>query len=733
MGKQNIKDRLTLFLIRHSSLFDARYYRERAGIPESTDAAEHYYRGGWRDADPSARFSQADYLAANRDVREAGVCPLGHYLLDGRRQRRRLRPGTPDMRFHAYRPLRAARRALYELLLARKIRRNRGARILVAAHAGREEALPELAEYLKNLRRYDCTVVVTVPRDAVGIQGERIRALGRDVRVCPVEKRGRDLGAFLTALGMQDLSAFDLVFRVQTTPPFPGKTYETGRALFRRRDWFAYAMESVLGARRVHLNIDRLLCRDRTRMVTARALLWTDSENRARLYRLRLRERGMELKEDRAFPAGGCYALRAEDARKIRDCGVSQANLDLEETTGDTFTSAMERWIFQLIPEEDRLAVRVCPVRRAAEPLLRLRTERKEKKEARARLRLAEAGEGKPRADAQPEGGVPAGVEEKRGLTVAFAVTETGERAVAGDYFTALELAEALEKKGCRTRFLARNELRRPWEYPGEDTDVLISMLPEYPMRRIGACAPGLFRIGWARNWFDAWMETPDVDRYDLLLSSSPRAKAEMEEVLRRKVELFPIATNWERFQADAPENASPREGEEKYRCDYCFTGNRFAAEREIEKMLHPEELPYTLKIFGDGWERNEALSPYCCGHVSYPEMPAVYRNTRIVLDDATLSTLQSGAVNSRVYDAIAAGCLVLTNNAVGAAETFEGKLPVYHDRASLKEQLILYLEDEALRKSRVRELQELVFRHHTYDLRAELLLRLIGRRKEGE
>ena len=216
---------------------------------------------------------------------------------------------------------------------------------------------------------------------------------------------------------------------------------------------------------------------------------------------------------------------------------------------------------------------------------------------------------------------------------------------------------------------------------------------------------------------------------YDLLLASSGTACREMEEQLGQKVRLFPIATNAERFRSGREETEVLPE----FRCDYCFTGNRFG-KREIETELDPEGIPYKLNIYGTGWEQIRKFAPYCRGHVSYHEMPAVYRGTRIVLDDATPSTKESGSVNSRVYDAIAAGCLVLTNNGRGAAETFEGLLPVYTDRESLTELLKLYLGDETLRQKKVQELQRFVLANHTYELRAAQLEEMLREyRTEGE
>ena len=103
-----------------------------------------------------------------------------------------------------------------------------------------------------------------------------------------------------------------------------------------------------------------------------------------------------------------------------------------------------------------------------------------------------------------------------------------------------------------------------------------------------------------------------------------------------------------------------------------------------------------------------------------------MYHGAKIALDDATASTKAAGSVNSRVFDALAAGCLVLTNNEAGARETFGGKLPVFRNREELEALLKRYLEDEAARQGKVEELKRFVLEHHTYEIRAGKLAGLI-------
>ncbi len=113
-------------------------------------------------------------------------------------------------------------------------------------------------------------------------------------------------------------------------------------------------------------------------------------------------------------------------------------------------------------------------------------------------------------------------------------------------------------------------------------------------------------------------------------------------------------------------------------------------------------------------------------GFVVYSDMPKIYENTKIVIDDANHVTKAFGAVNSRVFDALAAGDLVLTNGVIGAEETFEGLLPSFDSKEEFNQKLTYYLEHEEERQELVEKLKAFVLEHHTYDARANRLKEIL-------
>ncbi len=306
------------------------------------------------------------------------------------------------------------------------------------------------------------------------------------------------------------------------------------------------------------------------------------------------------------------------------------------------------------------------------------------------------------------------GLFSEKPLKVVFAVTESGADASSGDYFTALEFGESLKKSGYEVSFVSR---RGPedWYEIDEDVDVLISLLDIYDPRKIKSHNKSLIKIAWPRNWFDRWVSNPGLSYFDIIFAPSEIACSYIREKSGNEALLLPLATNTDRFNS----NVSSRD---EYLCDYCFTGSYWDDPREIIEMLDPDNLPYSFKLYGKNWEEIEKFRKYDQGFLNYFKLPELYASTKIVIDDANRVTKSYGAVNSRIYDSIASGVLVLTNGEIGANETFKGKIPVFKSRDELTNLIEYYMENEDARLAKVKELQEFVLENHTYDVRANTL-----------
>lgn len=307
-------------------------------------------------------------------------------------------------------------------------------------------------------------------------------------------------------------------------------------------------------------------------------------------------------------------------------------------------------------------------------------------------------------------------------LKIAFAVTENGENAVAGDYFTGLEFGEAMKKLGWEISFLSQKTGN--WYRIDADVDVLISLLDRYDARKIKSLNKFLIKIAWPRNWFDRWVSNPGFSDYNIILANSKVASEYIKRKSGKNPILMLLATNSERFNR----TISSRE---EYSCDYCFTGSYWNVPREIIEMLDPEKLPYKFNLYGKNWDKIDKFKKYNKGFIKYSNLPEVYASTKIVIDDANIATKDYGAVNSRVYDALASGALVLTNGKKGANETFNGELPVFKSKDELNSLIRYYLSNKTERTLKVNKLKKFVLKSHTYENRASTLKEILQKYRE--
>jgi O-antigen biosynthesis protein len=287
-----------------------------------------------------------------------------------------------------------------------------------------------------------------------------------------------------------------------------------------------------------------------------------------------------------------------------------------------------------------------------------------------------------------------------------------------GDWYTAEELGGALAGLGWDICYLqARGG---DWYKIPEGIDHVLTLLDRFDASRVPA---GVGTIAWIRNWTDRWVQRPYFDAIDVVLVSSARSAEIVERHTRKTTIRFPLATNPERF--------APRPPEPSYAADYVFTGNRWGQARDIEQTLEvrPGE---TFLLFGRGWEEAPAMAPYRRGPVDYDAVPLVYSSAKLVIDDTAGPTASYGALNCRVFDALASGTLVVTDCEAGARELIGDALPTYAGRDELRAQLDALLGDDDRRRELAERCRAEVLERHTYAHRAQRLRGILAARAEA-
>lgn len=347
----------------------------------------------------------------------------------------------------------------------------------------------------------------------------------------------------------------------------------------------------------------------------------------------------------------------------------------------------------------------------------------------------------------------PAATNSLPPVVIGMAISYWRKTPTAGDIFTARELSHSLGVKyNVVIKYLCYEE---DW-YNVETLDVLIVYLDYYDLSRVYNRKPGLVQVAWMRNWFQRWLSRPYIGNYDLLLVSSTVAEEILSSGLplpvqclmrcpgglqglsqtRRvlPVRLFLLAANEDLFRP--LDEAGRIISVNTLAADYVFTGSYWEATRDIMALdpSHPKLREFSGSIIGKQWQQavdrgevQESWLRLLKGEVPYGLLPDIYRGSKVVIDDANHVTKSWGSVNSRVFDALAAGVLVITNGKMGSEDAFQGKLPVFESNFDLVSLLDVYLNDQSKREQEVKALRQIVLQQHTYSKRADELAQHIN------
>lgn len=298
-------------------------------------------------------------------------------------------------------------------------------------------------------------------------------------------------------------------------------------------------------------------------------------------------------------------------------------------------------------------------------------------------------------------------------LRVGITLTRDDESAGFGDWYTAHELGDALERIGWDVRYLERFENR--WYADAADCDVLVSLLPQLDLFRIPR---HVISVAWIRNWTEEWTALSWFSNYDLVLTSSERSRHIVEAQSAKVARVFPIATNPRRFY--------PRPRTPELRTDAVFTGSNWGAERGVAGGLAELARTRTVGLHGRGWEEHPALGPIAKGLAAYDDLPDIYASTDVAIDDAAISTKPYGSMNSRVFDALATGTIVVTDNEIGARELFDDEFPTWTDDVDLVTTVNRLIDEPRRRDQLVERYRRIVLERHTYDHRARELREIL-------
>jgi len=273
-----------------------------------------------------------------------------------------------------------------------------------------------------------------------------------------------------------------------------------------------------------------------------------------------------------------------------------------------------------------------------------------------------------------------------------------------GDRHFAVQLADALRRLGQRVVLDAHGAFDRPGEYVDDVALVLRGLDRHTP-------TPDAVNLMWLISHPE--LVGPDEHLgYDrVYVASTPHAR----DLAARGVPAVPLlqATDPSRFH---PDTAAPDSG-----ARVLFVGNSRKQARPMVMAAIEAQLP--LAVHGWGWKG--LIDPgYVVGtHLPNAELSAAYRSAGVVLNDHWADMAARGFLSNRLFDAVASGARVITDDVLGVREVFGDGVVIASSpeelRAIAEGDLDELFGDDETRRRRAAG----IAREHSFDARARVLL----------
>lgn len=278
-----------------------------------------------------------------------------------------------------------------------------------------------------------------------------------------------------------------------------------------------------------------------------------------------------------------------------------------------------------------------------------------------------------------------------------------------GDTHFAADLAAALRRHGQQVAVVRRPAAESPARGLDDVAVVLRGLVRVRPV-------PGPTSVLWVISHPDL-VEPDEPGRFDVVCAASAGWAARASS--RFGVPVHPLlqATDPARFH---PGLAEPDSGDR-----VLFVGNSRRQDRPMVRDALAAGAD--LAVYGAGWD---ALPP---GVVRAPFLPpdrvgAAYRGAGVVLNDHWPDMAREGFVSNRLFDAVAAGARVVSDDAEGLRDVFGAAVRVVHGPDEVAAVLAMdpddiVGDDTARRAAAVRIAAE-----HSFDARAATLIDLVDR-----
>lgn len=157
---------------------------------------------------------------------------------------------------------------------------------------------------------------------------------------------------------------------------------------------------------------------------------------------------------------------------------------------------------------------------------------------------------------------------------------------------------------------------------------------------------------------------------------------------------------------------------------ELLFVGNSRHVFRQILKDLLPTE--HKLSVYGRHWDEFPVKDYVVGEYIENNKVGQAYHDAQILLNDHWDDMREYGIISNRIFDALAVGAFVISDDIPEIQSLFEGNVVTYSTREDLKEKIDYYLKHPEERQQKAKRGQEIVLKAHTFAHRIKNMQEII-------
>ena len=283
-----------------------------------------------------------------------------------------------------------------------------------------------------------------------------------------------------------------------------------------------------------------------------------------------------------------------------------------------------------------------------------------------------------------------------------------------GDFHFANSLKAAFERLGDEVLI----QLHGQWVEETGPADAVLVLRGRHPYQRRPDTRDAMHVIWNISHPDDVPFE--EYEAYDLVCIASEQHAERVRAEIARPVTALLQCTDPSVFRP--PPEGTDRRG-------IVFVGNTRSVRRDL--VLWAIELGLHLRIWGGGWQEFVDDSYVVAQRIANDEVGELYARARVTLNDHWPDMRGNGFINNRIFDALAAGIVVISDRHPALEALFPDAVLYAGSEAELADAIERVTLSYPLLLDRVRAARPRIAEGFSFDARARTLHELVRRELE--